>query len=438
MKVKAILSFLLIFLVSALTACSSSKVQIPVLKKGKGKVTLRCVISSENNYKLEAFKSFADDIKKQYPDYNITFNFVKGDVNAYETKIKVLLSSDKAPDVFLSPDQNFSNELFSENAVIPIEKYLDSSKYWDSVIPSANVKGHNGHIYAVPFSDISYGIIEVNTDLFKKCNVKIPENFDELTSAVNTFKSKGIVPMALGGKDGLAVYDMIENFACTIDPQFTINIVNGKDTFSSEPFKQAAGKVKDLIDMEAFEKKAETYSNTAAADLFYSGKAAMYCTTSANFIYSNAKLHGKCGLVYYPSISKAKDLSFKNIIKGGIKKDCGLLVSSSSEYPSEAADLAIYMSTYYNKFLYEKKNNVQVIYIPEKLDWKQAQSIPPELLKLMKNAETNNSTASGLFQDNISDSVSKSIAESSSAFITNLMSADDYVKKMDIGWKLKR
>lgn len=436
MKNKVMMSLLIISLIIALTACGSTKVQVPVLKN-KGKVTLRCVMSSEDNYKLEAFKSFADDIKKQYPDYNITFNFVKGDRNAYETKIKVLLSSDKAPDVFLSLDQDFSNELFSEDAVMPIEKYLNGSKYWDSVIPSANVKGHNGHIYAVPFNDINYGIIEINTDLFKKNNVKIPENFDELKSAVETFKLKGIVPISIAGKDGLSVYSMIENFACTIDPLFTTNIVNGKDSFSGEPFKQAAEKVKDLISIEAFGKKVETYSDTDAANLFYSGKAAMYCTASSNFKDSNAKLHGKCGLIYYPSISKVKDLGFSNIITGGIKKDCGLLVSSSSEYPSEAVDLAIYMSEYYNKFLYEKKNDVQVVYIPEKLDWKPAQNIPPELLKLIKNAETNKSAALGLFQNDIPDSVSKSIAESSSAFITNLMSVDDYIKKMDSGWKLK-
>jgi raffinose/stachyose/melibiose transport system substrate-binding protein len=436
MKKKVIIYLLAVFLISTLTACSKAKTKIPVLKKNE-KVTLRCVMSSEDNYKLEAFKSFADDIKKHYPDYNITFNFVKGDKNAYETKIKVLLSSDKAPDVFLSPDQNFSNELFSEDSVMPVEKYLNSSNYWDNVIPTANVKGHNGHIYAVPFNDISYGIIEINTDLFKKNNVKIPESFDELKSAVEAFKLKGIVPIALAGKDGLAVYSMIENFACTVDPLFTTSIINGKDSFSGEPFKQAAEKVKDLIRIEAFGKKVETYSDTDAANLFYSGKAAMYCTTSSNYKDSNAKLHGKCGLAYYPSISKVKDSEFSNVITGGIKKDCGLLVSSSSEYPTEAVNLAIYMSEYYNQYLYEKKNDVQVVYIPEKLNWKPAQNIPPDLLKLMKNAETNKSAALGLFQNDIPDSVSKSIAESSSAFITNLMSVDDYIKKMDSGWKLK-
>lgn len=422
-------------LFSIFTACNESPVQV-YTHKNEGRIKLRCVIPSEDSNKLQAFKTFSTDIKALLPNYDVSFDFIKGDVQTYQTKIKVLLSSKDAPDVFLSNGGNFSNELFSENAVQPIDKYLDDLKFWSMVLSSSKIEGHNEHIYAVPFYDVHYQIIEVNTDLFQKNNVKMPTNFDELKTAVSTFKSKGIIPISLGGKDGSAVYTMVESFAHTLDPEITTNIVKGKAKFSDEPFKQSAAKVKELLNMGAFQQKVESYTEADAANLFYSGKAAMYCTSSANFNISDQKLKGKCGLLYYPFIDKSKESDFSNVV-GGVAKDSGLLVSATSQHPREAVELAVEMSKYYNRYLYEKQNNAEVIYIPDKLGWKLHTSSPLGIQQLMDNLTSNKNTTAGLLQNNISPKASKAILDDSSAFITGLLSTDNYTKEMDKGLKLK-
>ena len=380
------ISILLLF--TTFTGCNKTTPQAPTYKD-EGKIKLKCVMSSEDNTKIEAFKNFQTDVKTLLPNYDISFDFVKGDLQTYQTKIKVLLSSDNIPDVFFSSGGDFSNELFSVNAVKPIDKYLEQQKFWDIVQPSAKVEGHNGHIYAIPFDDVSYQIIEINTDLFQQNNVKLPSNLTELEAAISTFKSKNIIPIALGGKDGRAVYRMIEGFAYTIDPQIATKIANGKENFSDETFKKSAANVKSLLDMGAFEQNVQSVTDQDAANLFYSGKAAMYCTNSSDFNVSNQKLNGKCGLLYYPSIINTKQGSLSNSMVGGVRKDSGLFVSDVSKHPMEAAKLAMEMSKYYNKYLYEKKDNPAVIYIPNKLGWKSASNTPSGLQQLMQDLSNN-------------------------------------------------
>lgn len=436
-KLKLIISIFIISVFLILTGCGGKVPQLASAPKNNGKVTLRCVLPSYDISKTDAFKNFASDVKEMFPDYDIYFSFVKGDANAYETKIKVLLSSDTAPDIFWSGDEAFSNEFFMANAVKPVDKNLEELNYWDTVLPFAKVKGYKGNIYAVPIDEVSYGIMEINTDLFHENNVKIPSDFNDLKDAVKVFKDKGITPIALGGKNGTNVYRMLEGFAYTIDPEVTDNILNGKDKFSGETFSQAAESVKELIKTGAFGEKVENLTDEDAASLFYSGKAAMYCTDSLDLNTSYAKLDGKSGLLYYPSINKVNAESSENVLSGGVKKDCGLLVSASSQFPKEATQLAIEMSKYYSKYLYENQGDAAVIYDPDKMEWKSAQSISPGMKELASDITQNANVKSGLLEDNISPSCAKSIIEDSAAFITGFLSVDDYLKEMDNSIKLK-
>ena len=254
-----------------LVSCGSvpKPVMAPV-KVTAGKVTLQCVLPFDDLKKKEAFKNFEADMASKFPDYAIHLTFVKGDENAYNTKIKVMMYSDNPPDIFYSGDKNFTEELSSLKSIEPLEKKLDDLDYWNMVIPSAKLPEDNGHIYAVPIDEAYYNIMLINTELFSKNNIKIPENFGELKIAVEQFKVKGITPIVIGGKDGMSAYNMIEGFACTIDNKITSKIISGKTTFSGETFKQAATSVQELIELGAFQGKAETMDDEAAGNLFYS------------------------------------------------------------------------------------------------------------------------------------------------------------------------
>lgn len=436
-RLKCFLIISIIILSSIFIACNKTiPTEVPA-SKTEGKIKLRAVLSSEDTNKIEAFKNFSIDIKNLLPEYDVSFDFIKGDVKTYETKIKVLLSSNNAPDVFLSNDIDFSRELFSSASVQPIDTCLDELKFWNMVVPSAKVQGYHGHIYTVPFDTISYGVLEVNTDLFKQNNVIPPTNFSELQTAVGIFKSKGIIPIALGGKDGKSIYNILEGFAYTIDSQVVSKLINGKISFSDEPFKLAASKVKELIGLGAFPSNMETITNDQASTLFYSGKAAMHFTESQDFKITNSKLNGKCQVLYYPTLKISKEGEFNNPIAGGVKKNSGLFISQISKHPVDATKLAIEMSKYYNRYMYEKQNNNIIIYIPNKLGWKSSQPPLPISQQFMENLAVNKNTSPRLLQEDIPTDTEKSIIEASSAFSTNLLSIDTYIKKMDDSLKIK-
>ena len=277
----------------------------------------------------------------------------------------------------------------------------------------------------------------INTEIFSKNDVKIPENFEQLKSAVKQFKEKSITPIAIGGKDGMSVYNMIEGFAGTIDNKITSKIINGDDTFSGKIFSQSATSVTQLIKLGAFQEKTETISDEEAGNLFYSSKAAIYCTSSDKLNIAKNKLNGKVAVLYYPNLGKTDGLIPKNIVSGGTKKDSGLLISSSTKYPTEAAKLAVEMSKYYNKYLYEKQGDGAIIYNLDKMGW--TPSIVPDLgiSELMMHVKQEGNVNTGLFEDHLSPDQRKSIDEASTAFMTGLLSVSDYLKEMDISMKLK-
>ena len=121
-----------------LISCGNvTKQVIPPVKNNNGKVTLDCVIPFDDLKKNQAFKNFVSDMKPILPDYEIHLSFVKGDTNAYNTKIKVMMSSDTPPDIFYSGDGNFTEELYAANIIQPVENKLNDIGYWNTVIPTA-------------------------------------------------------------------------------------------------------------------------------------------------------------------------------------------------------------------------------------------------------------------------------------------------------------
>jgi raffinose/stachyose/melibiose transport system substrate-binding protein len=437
-KSKKFFIVILILAVPMLISCGTvPKPVVTPVKNSDGKVTLNCVLPSDDVKKNDALKNFETDIKSVFPDYDIHLSFIKGDTNAYNTKLKVMMYSDTPPDIFYSGDESFTEELYSSKSIEPLEKKLTDIDYWKMVIPSTKLIGNTGHIYAIPMDEAYYSIMLINTELFLQNNVKTPENFEELKTAVTYFKEKNIIPIAIGGKDGLPVYKMLESFAGTIDNKISSKIVSGKNTFSGEIFNQAATSVKQLIELGAFQSKVETISDEEAERLFYTSKAAIYSTSSDKLAMASTKLNGKIAVLYYPSLSKADGSIESNIVSGGTKKDCGLLVSSLTKYTKEATKLAVEISKYYNNYLYENKDDASIIYNEDSMEWKSNIILKLGISELMTNVKKEGSVNTGFFENSISPEKEKSIKEASTAFITGFLPVNDFLKEMDMSMKLK-
>jgi raffinose/stachyose/melibiose transport system substrate-binding protein len=63
---------------------------------------------------------------------------------------------------------------------------------------------YDGKVYGLPLTKF-VGMLFCNTDYFEKYNVEYPETWDQLITAIKTFRANGITPMSLGGKDAWAI-----------------------------------------------------------------------------------------------------------------------------------------------------------------------------------------------------------------------------------------
>lgn len=437
-RIKRIILYILFFVL--IISCSTyssingysrqSSIKVPDVKALK-LIRLNAVIPEYNLDYLEAFKNFQSYIDNLLPDYHVAFTIIKGDIYAYDTKLRILQSTNVVPDVFYSQGGTHIKQLLTSGNIVPINKYLDTLKFWDMVMPSSQVKGFGGHIYAVPIDDVSYEVMEYNSEIFKKNNIIMPTNFEDLKKVVLVLRSKNIIPIALGAKDGYPAAMMMEGFAYTVDPKITSNILSGLAKFSDNPYKMAAGKVKELIDIGAFQNDVQNVTGEAAAQLYYSGKAAMFCSSSKDFNISNIKLQGKSMLMYYPVLDTANSANYGKAAAGGVKSNSGLFLSSISKFPHEAIKLAIEMSKYNSTYLYENKNNPAIIYNEGELKLKLSDKTTLPLIRLMMNAY-NFKSSTGFIQDVMpNDDVSNAVDEASTTFMTGLLNIDDYLKEMD-------
>lgn len=417
-----------------LISCTNGPKQILPPAANNPDPALECVVPFADEEKVRALKDFEKNLQPLFPDRKIHLTFLKGDSTAYTTKIKVMMYSDNPPDIFYSGDEAFTEELYASARIRPLEQPLNTIDFWNQVIPGAEVPGKAGHIYAVPIDIPRYSVMLINTALFSEFNLKIPQNFAELKVAVKKFREMGIVPIAIGGKNGMTVYNMIESFASTLDYGITGKITEGKADFSGQAFSRAAQSVKELISLGAFPKKPETFSDAEAGDIFYSSEAAIYCTSSENLKKAAKELKGKASVLFYPSLDNNGSTPTA-IVSGGIKQDCGLLISSATQHFSEAVNLAAEMSKYCNKYLYEEGETT--IFNSDQLKWASPQApeqVNHELTLMIKEKDHVNR---GLCEYNISADKRKSIAEASAAFLAGLLSVNDYLKGMDINMRLK-
>lgn len=435
MKKTVIYVMLTIFMVS-FSACSGEKDKESQAVTAKAKsvypAKLTAVLPEYNTSYIDAFKDFSSYISQALPEYDVNLITIKGDESAYDTKIRILQSADDIPDVFYSENNSHVKELLDNSDVIPIEKYLNELDFWNMVIPSAKVKGYRNQIYAVPFDGLSYEIIQYNVDIFKKNKISVPTTADQLKHIVDVLNANKITPIAIGAKDGYPAAMMMEGFAYSMDPQITKNIAAKKANFSDKPYKIAATKVKELLDANAFEKDAQNTSDEDAFKLYCEGKTAMYFGTSNNFEEANTKLKGKNAFMYYPVLDNSVKQNYGKYCAGGVKPDSGLFIDASSKHPIDAVKLAVEMSKFYSKYLYEEKNDPNIIFNESALKLNQNNKIEIPVVNFMSNVKSFE-TSNEFIQDIIpnTDAV-KSINESSAEFMKGYISVDDYLKGMDM------
>ncbi|WP_225098765.1 extracellular solute-binding protein [Streptomyces sp. CoH27] len=207
----------------------------------------------------------------------VKIKIVQLENDAYKSKMTALIASGKLPDIFHTWGGGVLKQQVDAGLV---EDLTDRTKPWADGLLSVAKQPYlvDGKLYGVPF-DIGMIGFWYNKALFKQAGIsEPPATWSAFLDAVKKLKSAGITPLALAGKEswtGMYYWAYLAMRTAGVD---ALQKADDKKDFSDAGFVQAGQHLKDLVDLQPFQKGflGAAYSTpTGQAAAVGNGKAAM-------------------------------------------------------------------------------------------------------------------------------------------------------------------
>lgn len=159
------------------------------------------------DYAADYYEYLFEEFQKTEEGKNVEFKFEEiPTTDAYNQKIKLLISSGDLPDIVFNGGNNIINLAVESGKVQDLTSYFDEDPEWKALFDESSLEFNSvdGKIYGVPVSkEISY--IYYNKELFKEAGIEAPDvayaTWDEFFEACDTLKEKGITPLGMDTAD---------------------------------------------------------------------------------------------------------------------------------------------------------------------------------------------------------------------------------------------
>jgi len=280
-------------------------------------------------------------IKEAEEKYNVVIEETGTENEQYKTKIKSAMSGTGGPDIFFTWAAGFSQPFVDGGKVIPLDEYLPDVQ--DKLLTGITDNfTYDGKVYGVPYQ-MQVGPLFCNTELFEKYDVKIPETYEELLTAVQKFKDNDVTPMICGAKDlwpAMWYYDVLA--LRTAGAELCNDALSGKASFDSPEFIDAAAKLVELTEMGAFGPSTMSVSWDNANVDFAQGKGAMLFNgnwVAGNVTAETSTVNGKIVAKKFPIIDGGKGSATEYF--GGAGD--GYMINSETKDPKLAADVLFFI-----------------------------------------------------------------------------------------------
>lgn len=245
-------------MILATAACSSDE----------GKVTLTFF-----QFKPEAqqyFRDLAVKFEQQNPDIRI----VVDNPADPETALRTRLVKNDVPDVMTLN----ANGTFGEFASAKIFRDFTGAKSLEGVNPAyldiiGNLgRGGKSEVNGVPFAANASGLL-YNKEMFEKYKVAVPQTFDQLIAAAQTFKDNGITPFYGMLKDSWTPQSPLAPLSSQLQPEnFFEQRFTGQTTFA-KGWRSTATELAKLYTFTQADPLSKGYADGTAA--FAKGESAM-------------------------------------------------------------------------------------------------------------------------------------------------------------------
>ena len=279
---------------------------------------------------------------KQYP--NVKVNVVSYAINDFKTKLVTSLAAGgKDFDIFQTWGGGQLATYARRGQVLDITSYMNQDN-WKARFSNAALTfvTADNKVWGVPV-ELATVLVFYNTDIFKTNGVSVPKNFDDLVGACKTFKSKGIIPFALGmGSGAQWVGDFFYQYLVTrqggVDPFRKAITRETGGTFEDPTFVKSAQMTQQMVDAGCFQDGFAGVQYASMRQLLYQGKAAMVLMGSwlpGQIATEAPDFMSKLDYFRFPVITGGKGVDTD--VVGGT--NAAYAIAKSTKYPAEAVAL---------------------------------------------------------------------------------------------------
>jgi raffinose/stachyose/melibiose transport system substrate-binding protein len=291
----------------------------------------------------------------EHPNVKIQLDTLNTDQQ--KLKLKTQAASKQIPDITMVNPAAQMKPFVDNGLFAPLNDVIDKNGLKDTYQAGLlDNYSFDGNVYALPDGN-NIEVVYYNKELFEQAGISaIPTTFDELLAAVKTLKAKGITPIAIGEKDSWTGSFLFMNILLRTNggPGFLADVAGGKKTFEDPAFTTAVDKFQELVKAGAFPDGATSIDANAGANIFKTGKAAMFIMgTWETGAIDASPVAGKVGAFQFPTVDGKGDVNEYMLAPG-----TGFAISANSKHLDVAKDFLNFFTLNLPKVQFELKNAV--------------------------------------------------------------------------------
>lgn len=295
---------------------------------------------TSDDINAKAFFQVLEEARAAFPEFVIEHDGTENE--AYKTKIKTAMAADDVPDAFFSWGAGFIRPFVAAGKVEALDPYLQDGTA-DRIKGGANTNFEfDGKTYGLTFTQW-VAALYCNKELFRRYGVALPDDYDQLLSAVKTFRENDIVPITVGEKDRWPGMFWQNAFAVKTAGAAASNAaLAGNGRFDTPEFVQSAELLEQLVAAGGFVDGALGLDYNEGGALFLNGEAAMYYMGNwfaGDITAAGESFASKIEARKFPVVSGGKG-DGTQFLGGSVD---GMCVSADSAHKAEAAELTKYL-----------------------------------------------------------------------------------------------
>lgn len=338
--------------------------------------------TTDSEASKQPFEISLKDFENRNPDIKIDVEAIENET--YKTKIRTAMTVNEVPDIFYSWGAGFSKPFIDAGKVLALDDYINDGTKEKLLPESLKYFTFDKKVYGLPIYMIA-GIFYYNKEIFERNGLKIPDTFDELVEVSKQLNEKGVTPIVVGEKDGWPGIFFHNILALRTAGIVRCNAaLNKKTSFDSPDFTQAAEKLCQLIDAQAFDKRSMQMTRDEAEACFKNGGAAMYYNGSwyaGTLDKEDSAVKGKIEVRNFPVLTDGLG-SQKGYLGGAIDT---FMVSSDTKYKDQAVYAVKTISEEFCKQSYYSGAGIPAWKIDENIPVKS--QLAGEISKLVKDRD---------------------------------------------------